>query len=438
MGRIMRAKKWIILLVAVITMPAATFAQDPVFTTASLQETAYAALAHHPRIKAADAVLSASRLQQRQAQSLYHPQVLAEADITKGWIESSAAGSGDGSVSRTYGVSLIQNIWRGGRTVSRLRETGLRSESSQKSYQAEQEDILALALVAAINLHFDNRRMVIQHKIVKGYDTLLTATRRRFEEGEATETDVLQVEGRQMQAAAALVSAGGDAETSRTILERVSGLYVDDVSLQDFDAPLQTYVGEAKSAALARNPDIAALHLRQQAEQERAKGIRGEHYPAVTFEASWTRELDPQPGIVDENETALAGVRASVPLYEGGSIRARRREAEFNAVETSYRLVDLSRGVEENILTLWHDMETAERNRVSAAAEVKFLSQVRDNMSQEIAGGERTLTDLLDASRDMLGAESRLIEAERVFHVARVRLSILTGGLTVSDVTGGM
>lgn len=428
--------KWIVLLVAGIMLPAATLAQEQTLKTVNLHEAARAALASHPRLKAADAAVSASRMQRRQAQSLYHPQLSAEADITKGWIDSSAAGSGDGSLSRTYGVSLTQNIWRGGRTASRLRETDLRLGSSEKLYMAEQEEILARALVAAINLHFDNRRMLVQHKIVKDYDMLFSATRRRFEGGEATETDVLQVEGRQLQAEAELVSAGGDADTSRTILERVSGIFADDVSLAGIDMPLPRTPLEAKAAALARNPEIAALRLRLQAEQERATGIRGEHYPTITFEAAWTRELDPQPGLVDESDTGLAGVRAVMPLYEGGSIRARRREAAFNAAETAFRLVDLSRGIEENILTLWHDMETAERNRVSAASEVRFLAQVRDNMRQEIAGGERTVTDLLDASRDMLAAESRLIEADRIFHAARIRLSILTGGLSVGKITG--
>ncbi len=272
-----------------------------------------------------------------------------------------------------------------------------------------------------LNLRLNNERILGEE---------LNAVRERHTAGDVTQTDVRQAEARLARARAEHVAASGQLDSSRAAFEEVVG-FVPDKTLY---VPGRVFVfpaaiGEMIAKAEKENPGLAASVNQHEAAVNDVDARFSDLLPQVSAFASYNKQFDPQPGVVDESETQTIGVRAKIPLYEAGAVRSRVREAKSIASQRYQEVSERRRLIRQDIMSNWKTLESARAEIAARIAEVDAARAALEGVREEAKMGERTVLDVLDADQDVLGAEAALARAHRDKVVASYALAGALGWL---------
>lgn len=410
--------------------------------TLDLAQVAAAAYQHSPAIRAARQQLRGVQELYPQALANYQPDINATAGLTDEDLDNSNFGAADGATTKDIGVTLDQPIWRGGRSRAQKNEAKARITAQKASLAATEQREMAQAMQAAVATQSALQTLEVQNSTESLYQRLLGDTVKRQQGGEATQTDRALAESRLSGVMAERLQADNRRSTASRALERQTGQTAAQWGL-DTAVPVITLQGmpatveEAQTLARANNPDRAVLVAVQDAENHGIELARGELLPELNFRASWLREWDPSPGLIDDATSRQLGLRLSIPLYEGGGTRARVRQAKNRMAQSRYELEDFDLKLAQDVGDVWARHETAmERARV-LAEQGRAARIARDNIEQEILAGEKTMTDLLQADQTWLDAQVDTIAAQEVAQSSTIDLLRLLGLLTPQNLGFG-
>lgn len=419
--------------VAVLLPFTAAAQQSP--QTLDLAQVAAAAYQHSPAIRAARQQLRGVQELYPQALANYQPDITATAGVTNEHLDNSNFGAADGATTKDIGLTLDQPIWRGGRSRAQKNEAKARIDAQKAALSATEQRMMADAMMAAVVTQAAIRTLDVQSSTEELYQRLLGDTVKRQEGGEATTTDRALAESRLSGVTADRLQADNRRSTASRALERQTGQTAAQWGLDTATPAVSGYnlpatIDEAQTLARANNPDRAVLVAVQDAENHGIELARGELLPELNFRASWLREWDPSPGLIDEATSRQLGLRLSIPLYEGGGTRARVRQAKNRMVQTRYELEDFDLKLAQDVGDIWARHETAvERARV-LTVQGQSARVARDNIEQEILAGEKTMTDLLQADQTWLDAQVDALAAQEAAMTSTIELMCLLGMLT--------
>jgi len=142
----------------------------------------------------------------------------------------------------------------------------------------------------------------------------------------------------------------------------------------------------------------------------------------------------------DTRFTASAVARLTVPLYEGGEVYARVRQAKETVGQRRIE-VDLNRDqIRAAVVSAWGTLEAAKAQIIAAQAQVQAAEVALTGVREEARVGQRTTLDVLNAQQELLNARVNLITAQRDRVVASYsvvqsigRLSSRSLGLNVAQ-----
>jgi outer membrane protein len=198
---------------------------------------------------------------------------------------------------------------------------------------------------------------------------------------------------------------------------------------------------EAVQVALDSNPDLIAAHKRSKAAGYDVKVAGAGRMPKVSLftggdYANYLGSLGggtSGAGFTQRQTTALAGVRANIPLFQGGLPAAQQRQAQANASAALEQEISAERQViaaVRSAYTSWRaagDVITLNQTAVDAAA--LSLEGVR----AENTVGNRTILNILDAEQELLRAQVGLVAARRNAYVAAFNLLSAMGKAEAAD-----
>ena len=268
----------------------------------------------------------------------------------------------------------------------------------------------------------------------------LAQAKRNFEVGTSTITDTNEAQAKYDQIVATEIQALNDLDRRRTALRAIIGHFPTSLKRvgRGFDPQppspnsLDYWVDKAATGNMnyrfqQANYEIAALEV------ERAKAG---HYPTLDLVASYGAQGSNggvSNGVRSNSAQGLIGVQLNIPIYTGGFVNSRVREA--------ISLQDKAR----------QDLETAKRSAItnaqdgysgvnSAVASVKANEQavqsaevaLQSNMlGQEV--GIRTNLDVLNVQQNVFSARRDLANAYFQYLLAVLRLKAAVGTLDEQD-----
>lgn len=421
----------------------AAFASDgqPV-SAESLREAMSAAYKYNPQIDAQRARLRATDEDVAIANSGYRPRVDASAEIGRQYTasrasrygESLGAGSTNGTTNpRGYGINLSQNLFNGFQTTNQVNE----SESNVRAGRETLRDVERSVLLDAVTVYMDVVRdqavVRLQENNVKVLTRELKATRDRFSVGEVTRTDVAQAEARRAGAVSALDAARANLKTSLANYERVIGHPPSNVS---DPGPPDRYIPkslpEAQTIGEQENALIVAALYREQAARYTVSRIRGELLPSAQLEAQWGETFDPSRTQSETEQGSIFG-RVSVPIYEGGEISARVRQAKHLHVSYLQEVEQIRAQVRAVVISAWSQHQAAIAQVQSDRTQVEANQTALTGVREEEKVGQRTLLDVLNAEQEFLNAQVQLVTDERNLVVAGYALVSAIGRLDAAQ-----
>jgi len=416
------------------------FALGPAVSAESLTEALASAYENNPSLNVARARTRLTDENIPIARSPILPNVSGSASVSsvERWTRSKISGayvsSSPSETDGSIGIDVTQNLFRGFRTRNAVREAEVSVLASREDLRAAVQDVLVAAAEAYMNVLRDQALLRLEQRNVGFLDEQLQAAQDRFEVGENTRTDVAQTQARLAAARSQVSLVRANLNASRAVYRQIIG---NEPGRLRLSFPYQKALPGSLKSAIAmgqeQHPFILASIYDADAAAYQVKQIEGELLPTVSLEGNAQTTF----GIDDAEYSNSASVtgRVRVPIYQGGGVSARVRQAKENLGLTRIQ-VDVSRNqVRADVIAAWGDLDAAKAATISAAAEVKAAQIALDGVQEEQRVGQRTTLDVLDAQQELLDAQVTQVLAQRGRIVAAFRLIAAVGRLNETQLS---
>ncbi|MBL8566948.1 MAG: TolC family outer membrane protein [Hyphomicrobiaceae bacterium] len=380
----------------------------------SLSQALASAYRYNPQLDAQRAQLRATDESVAIANSGYRPNITASADTSLDYAETRPSSTSNGTVNnRGYSINLTQPLFTGFRTTYGVKVAEANVRSGREDLRDVERTVLLNAVTAYMDVVRDQAVVRLQENNVNVLSRELKATQDRFAVGEVTRTDVAQAQARRAGSVSALDLAKANLKSSRATYERVVGNPPS--NLAD-PGPPDNLLPRSLEAALAAGEQenaqiISALYL-EEAARHNVDQIRGELLPSAQLEASWAQRYDPSPN-VEQAESGVVAGRVTVPIYEGGQVYARVRQAKQLHVARLQQVELVRTQVREGVIAAWAQYQAAKAQVQSDRTQVNAAQTALLGVREEEKVGQRTLLDVLNAEQEQLNAQVQLVTDQR-------------------------
>ena len=326
-------------------------------------------------------------------------------------------------------LSLQQPVYRGGRTVAGTDRAQSDVEVQRAQLLDTEQQVFLDVGTAYMNVLRDQAVVELNENNVRVLDRQYDATNDRFSVGEVTRTDVALAQAATARARADLTRAQGNLEISRANYERLVGELPGRLEQPPAILDVPRSKAAALEAAVSDNPTFLAATFSEQAALANVRLVEGELLPTVNLTASLSRDWDSQARDSRIDQGRIAG-ELTVPLYQGGGVAARVREAKQLAGQQRTRAEEARRAVVEAATQAWESLESARARIRSLEAEIEASKIALEGTQQEALVGTRTVLDVLNAEQSLLDARVNLVSSQRDLAVAAFQLASASGRLT--------
>jgi outer membrane protein len=354
------------------------------------------------------------------------PQVSATAGLNQDVLQTGGRGLGR---DLSAGVDVSYPLFNAGRVRNQIAAADVRVEAGRANLRATEGDIFTEAVAAYNDVIRDRVIVALNQNQVRVLETNLQASRDRFEVGDLTRTDVAQSEARLSLARSALATAEGRLRGSEENYRRVVGELPDDLAPPNPLPPLPATPEEAVQIALANNADLVAINAQIRAAGLDVDVVRADRLPTVSAISggryqNYLGSADEQfaVGAPESVGRASVGLQARVPLYQGGSVGARVRQAQSIQSQLLEQGIGVERSVIAQTRAAFASFQAAhdaiEANEIAVAANELALEGTR----AEQTVGTRNVLDVLNAEQELLQSQVALVTARRDHYVAGFQL----------------
>lgn len=405
-------------------------------STAPSAETLESALARaynsSPTINAQRSGVRATDENVPRALSGYRPRINATADLGGQYseFENNGLTSSVARAPRGVGLQLQQNIFNGNRTFNSVRQAESQVFGARYQLGASVQNTLFDAAQIYMNVLRDTAILNLQKNNVEVLDEQLRQTRDRFGVGEVTRTDVAQSEARLAAARSQVSLAEANLRANIARFRQIVGVQPRQLAPgRPLDRLVPGTLDVAIRIALGENPNITAAQHALDAAELQVKVVEGELYPTLGVTAAVNHRYDTN---VSGDRTNSASLTASlnVPIYEGGEVYARVRQAKETASQRRFEIELIRDQVRAAVIAAWGSLEAAKAQITAAQVQVQAAETALTGVREEARVGQRTTLDVLNAQQELLNARVNLITAQRDRVVASYAVVQALGRLT--------
>lgn len=389
------------------------------------------ALAGDPQLAAAEAGLRAERERLAQARALFLPQVALEAGARHVWQDMSPGGSVDYDA-RSYGVGVVQPLFRK-ESFALSSQAGLIVEQAELNWAMARQDLSVRLTQAYFRvLQADDRLQSFEAELA-AISSQLQRSRRAFEIGTATVADVNDAQARFDLVQAHRLRALNETRLAREALRRMTGQPVGELArLTAGFAPEAPVPADAMAWAAEAERSNLQVSLAQRGYELAGEEIsrqRAQHYPSVDLVARYGR----QDGVymlgqeLDITEGSI-GLQLQLPLYAGGAVSSRVRQAQAGKDAAMERVREAVRaaGLAAESAYLQLDFSLQQARALEQA--LKSIGINEQSTQRGVELGLRTTLDLLDIQRERFAAERDLAAARYAYLLNYMELQAAVGG----------
>lgn len=344
-------------------------------------------------------------------------------------------GQGEGlstdGVTHPHGVSvqLTQPLFEGFRNINAVRQAKANVQAEREALRNVEQTTLLDAVTAYVNVVRDEAVIRLRENNLDVLTEQLKATRDRFNVGEVTRTDVAQAEARREDALSALAVAQANLKASRATYEQVIGHPPDHlVNPPSILHLLPKSLDESMTLGDGENPIILSAVYEEEAALYAVNQIIGELLPEIVAQAQYQHFYDLSK-LIEEQETTTITAQLNVPLYQGGEVAARIRQAKETDNQLKKQVEDARLRVHADVVSNWGILQSSGAEITSAKASVEANRIALAGTREEEKVGQRTTLDVLNAELEFLSSQIDLVTALRDRVVAEYTLYSAIGRL---------
>jgi outer membrane protein len=370
------------------------------------------------------------------------PNLTASASETEFVKQNPLSGS---DLPRMLGVNatLVVPVYSGGGVRNAMRAAETRVQAGKADLRSTESSIFAQAVAAYLDVMRTEAIVRLNNAQVDTLKLDLSISSDRFQIGDLTRTDVAQSQSRLAVAQGNLRTAEANLVSARETYIQIIGKPPENLASPPPLSGLPASVEDAVSIALDNSPDLSAARQRAKAAGYDVSSARAARLPKVSLfaDGNYTNylgslafsDLTLGAAIPQHYTAADVGVRATIPLYQGGAPAAQVRQAQ--ALEDQAR--ETSTGTERAVIaqarSAWSTWKAANDVIVDSQVAVDAAQLSLEGVRAENSVGNRTVLDILNAEQELVNAQVTLVTARRNAYVAGFNLLVTMGRAQARD-----
>ncbi|MCE4539752.1 TolC family outer membrane protein [Pelomonas sp. P7] len=406
----------------------------------TLSEIYLQARANDPIFGAATATAAAGREKEFQARAGLLPTVTASATIQRD-LEHSNYIDGKRRIysNRPWNVTLNQPLFR----LANMRgyEQGvLQSQLADQQLRLAEQDLLLRVAKAYFDVLQAQDALAAMTAQRDAFAQQLAQSKRSFDVGLSSITDLNEAQARNDLGVAQEIGARNDLEVKRRTLEKLIGRELPPLATVAPEAGVNVLTAEQAERLVERAPsDSLQVAAGETAEQVAKLEIDRQH-------ASRAPTIDLVLNANERNSTAYvspgnsrnytAGLEIQIPVFQGGAVDSRTREAVANLERTRQELLNARAQARLDARQAYLGVQSGSALYTSLRqALVSGETQVKST-TRGLEVGTRTRVDVLNAEQQLFATRKDLAAARYQTLMAGLQLKAAAGALSEEDFRG--
>ena len=371
-----------------------------------------------------------------QASALFLPTLSLNANITDNQIDDSTISITSKFTSNGYSLNLNQTIYRHEYFVQ-LRQADAKVSQAQTNLNAARQELIlrvAEGYFAILGAQ-DNLIFALAEKT--SIDKQLLQTKQRFNVGVTAITDVHEAQARYDQSVAQAIAAQNLLAVNIEKLREITGKAHKTLAIVSQTAPLTAPepqdIEQWVKTALDQNMLLIASERTMDIARDEVAYQRSSHYPSLDIFASRSHSETLFNTTVRKRDATTIGLELNVPLYQGGLISSKIREAAYRYQQTQEEYQQQRRATERQarnaFLNVMGDISQAKALKQALASSQTALEATQIGLEV----GTRTTVDVLNSQRELYRARRDYAQARYDHLLETLRLKQAAGILTAVD-----
>ncbi|MCX8086119.1 MAG: TolC family outer membrane protein [Rhodocyclaceae bacterium] len=341
--------------------------------------------------------------------------------------------------SHGWSVSLSQPVFRWQNWLG-YQQAELSAALAELQFAQAGQDLILRVAQAYFDVLLAQETLATAQAQKKAIAEQLELAKKSFEVGTATITDTHEAQARYDLAVATELAAENDLAVKRQALRTLTGKEPE--TLKGLKPSVQIgrpqpedmtrWIESAESGNLAVQQARTGLELAQrEAEKQRAG-----HYPTLDLVATHGRSYSGgnlTTGVGSDGKSTTLGLQFSLPLYAGGAISAKEREAVALQEKARAELDHARRQAQLAARQAWLGVHAglAQVKALEAGVASSELAVQSNKLGYEV--GVRINIDVLNAQSQLFDTKQKLAKARLETLLAQLRLKQAAGSLSEDD-----
>lgn len=337
-----------------------------------------------------------------------------------------------------YNVNLVQPLFRQQNWMA-YSASELQVASSEAQYKVAEQELVLRTAQAYFDVLIAEDGVQLAQAQKSAIVEQLAQAKRNFEVGSATITDTHEAQARYDLTGAQEIAAQNNLEIKRRVLQQLTNSLPGQLKRLEaelkLEAPQPAEMDQWIGGAQNSNPQLAIAQANAQLAEKEVERNRGGHYPTVDLVANYGKNYATGGtfGLASDTRNSNIGVQLNMPLFQGGTVNSKWREAEANRERAQQDLESARRNV---------TLQTSQSyfGVVNGMAQVQALQQALVSSSSVLEAtktgqevGVRTNLDVLNAQQQLYATRRDLYQAQYNYLISKLRLKAAVGTLGEDD-----
>lgn len=395
------------------------------------------AVVSDPSLREAEQILFATREVKPQARALLLPNFSASGDVEYRNVDSdSRSSAGSSSFTDDYSTQglqavVTQSLFNRANWITLSRSDNVIAQAEAQYRNAEID-----LMVRTTEAYFDVLRaadlVTVQEALLRANERQLEQSKQRFEVGLVAITDVNESQAAFDRSRADLISAkntlGNAWEALRAIIGSPSVSLARLGDTLPLSPPSPNDISAWADTAIRGNYGIIAASEAAAAARQVIDIERSGHYPTLDLQAGYNFARSGAEFRTD-SDTAFVGLTVNVPIFQGGAVTSRTREAGYNFRAAQDRLDQTRRQVDQQARDAFRGILSSIEDVKARQASIVSARSALESTQAGLEVGTRTQVDVLDAQRSLFQAEFDYLSARYAYIINGVKLHQATSTL---------
>jgi outer membrane protein len=330
-------------------------------------------------------------------------------------------------------ATVSQPVVTGGQVYAEVQRAVALVRAARADLLSAEQQILLAAATSYMDVVRDSANLDLHRDDVDVLARQRDSTTIQLKAGDATRTDLDEVDGRLAGAQADLATAQQQLTQSRNAFERIIGRPAETLEEAPALPPLPGSQDQALASAARLSPQIQSAQASDRAAQYAIDDAVGALLPHASIVAQYDYSPDSLSsgyGVLAKVSTLNVVGQLSIPLYQGGAEDAKIREAKQDRVQTRLGITDADQAARQSVNDAWAFLSASQTALAFNTRRVAAGKRALDGVIEQQHQGERSTLDILIAEQDRLAAEVALAGSRHDTFVASYQLLAAMGRLT--------